>query len=49
MERAMPILPVEDLATAKAFYVDELGFRVRFENSDECRSGLLDLARGTTR
>jgi catechol 2,3-dioxygenase-like lactoylglutathione lyase family enzyme len=47
MERAIPILPVEDLATAKAFYVDGLGFRVTFEASEDGRSGLLGIERGT--
>jgi catechol 2,3-dioxygenase-like lactoylglutathione lyase family enzyme len=47
MERAIPILPVEDLATAKAFYVNGLGFRVTFEASGDGRSGLLGLERGT--
>jgi len=47
MERAIPILPTEDLATAKAFYVDGLGFRVTFEASADGRAGLLGLARGT--
>jgi catechol 2,3-dioxygenase-like lactoylglutathione lyase family enzyme len=47
MERAIPILPVEDLATAKAFYVDRLGFRVTFEVSEDGRSGLLGIERGT--
>lgn len=47
MERAIPILPVEDLATAKAFYVDGLGFRVTFEASQDGQSGLLGLERGT--
>jgi catechol 2,3-dioxygenase-like lactoylglutathione lyase family enzyme len=46
MERAIPILPVEDLATAKAFYVNKLGFRVTFEASDDGRSGLLGIERG---
>jgi catechol 2,3-dioxygenase-like lactoylglutathione lyase family enzyme len=49
MEQAIPILPVEDLATAKAFYVNQLGFRVTFENSENGRSGLLGIARGTIR
>jgi hypothetical protein len=40
MERAIPILPAEDLATAKAFYVNGLGFRVTFEASEDRRSGL---------
>jgi catechol 2,3-dioxygenase-like lactoylglutathione lyase family enzyme len=47
MERAIPILPVEDLATAKAFYVDRLGFRVTFEVSEDGRSGLVGIERGT--
>ena len=47
MERAIPILPTEDLAAAKAFYVDGLGFRVTFEASEDGRAGLLGLERGT--
>jgi catechol 2,3-dioxygenase-like lactoylglutathione lyase family enzyme len=46
MERAIPILPVDDLATAKAFYVNSLGFRVTFESSHNGRSGLLGIERG---
>ena len=49
MERAIPILPAEDLAVAKRFYVDGLGFRVAFEASEDGRSGLLGLERGTIR
>ena len=37
MERATPILPTEDLKTAKSFYVDQLGFSVTFEVSEESR------------
>ena len=47
MERAVPILPTEDLAAAKAFYVDRLGFHVTFEVSKDGHSGLLGVARGT--
>jgi catechol 2,3-dioxygenase-like lactoylglutathione lyase family enzyme len=47
MEQAIPILPTEDLAIAKAFYVNRLGFRVTFEASEDGRSGLLGIARGT--
>src|SRR5271157_1486822 len=47
MERAIPILPAEDLSTAKAFYVNGLGFRVTFEASKDGRSGLLGIERGT--
>ena len=49
MERAIPILPAEDLTVAKTFYVDGLGFRVVFEASEDGRSGLLGLERGTIR
>jgi len=49
MEQAIPILPTEDLAVAKAFYVDGLGFRVTFEVSEDGRTGLLGLQRGTIR
>ncbi len=47
MERAIPILPTNDLAAAKAFYVDGLGFHVTFEASQDGRTGLLGLQRGT--
>ena len=47
MERAIPILPTDDLAAAKTFYVDGLGFRVTFEASDDGRTGLLGVQRGT--
>src|SRR5690349_9443586 len=49
MERAIPILPAEDLAVAKTFYVERLGFRVTFEASADGRTGLLGLERGTIR
>jgi hypothetical protein len=47
MERAIPILPSHDLAAAKVFYVDGLGFRVTFEASADGRTGLVGLQRGT--
>jgi uncharacterized glyoxalase superfamily protein PhnB len=46
MERAIPILPADDLRVAKDFYVDRLGFDVRFEVSDDGVRGLLGLSRG---
>lgn len=49
MERAIPILPAEDLGVAKTFYVDRLGFRVAFEASVDGRTGLLGVERGTIR
>ena len=47
MERAIPILPTEDLAVAKTFYVERLGFKVTFEASEDGHCGLLGIARGT--
>ena len=46
MERATPILPAEDLRVAKQFYVDRLGFKVRFEATEDGKSGLLGVERG---
>lgn len=46
MERAIPILPADDLAVAKAFYGEGLGFSVTFEVSADGKTGLLGLARG---
>jgi catechol 2,3-dioxygenase-like lactoylglutathione lyase family enzyme len=46
MERAVPILPADDLAAAKAFYVDSLGFHVTWEASSDGHTGLLGLERG---
>jgi SAM-dependent methyltransferase len=47
MERAVPILPADDLGAARAFYVDGLGFHVTWEASADGRLGLMGLARGT--
>ena len=46
MERAIPILPADDLRVAKNFYVDRLGFDVRFEATKDGTTGLLGLDRG---
>ncbi len=46
MEKAVPILPADDLSAAKQFYVDQLGFRVTFEESDGT-SGIMGVERGT--
>jgi methylmalonyl-CoA/ethylmalonyl-CoA epimerase len=46
MDRAIPVLPTDDIAAAKTFYVDGLGFRVTWEASDDGHTGLLGLARG---
>ena len=47
MERAIAILPTEDLAAAKEFYVNGLGFRVTWEATGDGHSGLMGVARGT--
>jgi hypothetical protein len=47
VERAIPQLPADDLEIAKEFYVNKLGFKVAFEATEDGRSGLLGLARGT--
>lgn len=46
MERAIPNLPADDLPTAKAFYVDQLGFKVVYEGSDDGTNGVMGLQRG---
>lgn len=46
MERAVPVLPVDDLHVARSFYVDKLGFSVGWEASDDDGTGLLGLERG---
>lgn len=47
MEKTIPILPADDLRIAREFYVDRLGFAVRFEATEEGTRGLLGLERGT--
>jgi uncharacterized glyoxalase superfamily protein PhnB len=49
MERAIPVLPADDLSVAKVFYATKLGFRVLYEVSDDGKSGILGLARGSIR
>ena len=46
MERALPNLPADDLQTAKAFYVEQLGFNVVYEASEDGKSGVMGLQRG---
>ena len=48
-EAAIPILPGDDLPTAREFYVERLGFRVRFEATEDGIHGLLGLERGGIR
>ena len=47
MELAIPILPVDDLDVAREFYVDRLGFEVRFDHRGEGTDGLLGIERGS--
>lgn len=49
MEQAVAILPADDLAAARAFYVDALGFRVEWEATTDGHTGLLGLERGGLR
>ena len=46
MERAVPVLPGDDVKIAKEFYVDRLGFRVTFEATEDGTNGMLGLERG---
>jgi uncharacterized glyoxalase superfamily protein PhnB len=46
MERAIPILPADDLRKAREFYVDRLGFSVRFEATEDGTQGLIGVKRG---
>ncbi len=45
--RAVPVLPVDDLTAARQFFVDGLGFEVSFETTEDGKSGLLGVRRGT--
>jgi catechol 2,3-dioxygenase-like lactoylglutathione lyase family enzyme len=47
MEMAVPILPVDDLGAARRFYVDQLGFDLEWEASQDGRTGLMGVRRGT--
>jgi catechol 2,3-dioxygenase-like lactoylglutathione lyase family enzyme len=38
MERAVPVLPADDLGVAKDFYASTLGFEVLFEASEDGRN-----------
>lgn len=47
IERAVPILPGEDLSVAKEFYVDKLGFTVEWEATEDGKDGLMGIRKGT--
>lgn len=46
IERAVPILPGDDLGVAKEFYVDRLGFTVEWEDTTDGKEGIMGLRRG---
>src|SRR5687768_18546655 len=46
MEKAIPVLPADDITAAKQFYVDKLGFTVTFDASDG-KTGIMGVERGT--
>ena len=46
MERAVPVLPVDDLRRARDFYVDQLGFSVSWESTKDGTSGIMGVERG---
>jgi len=46
VERAVPNLPADDLEVAKAFYVGKLGFSVRYEATEDGKSGVMGVKRG---
>jgi catechol 2,3-dioxygenase-like lactoylglutathione lyase family enzyme len=45
-EIAVPILPVDDLTTAKRFYVEQLGFDLDWEATEDGKTGLMGVRRG---
>lgn len=47
MERAVPNLPVDDLQVAKEFYVGKLGFSVMYEATEDGKSGVMGVQRGS--
>ena len=47
IERAVPVLPADDLSVAREFYVGKLGFTVPWEATEDGKTGLMGLRRGT--
>jgi catechol 2,3-dioxygenase-like lactoylglutathione lyase family enzyme len=47
MELAVPVIPADDITQARQFYVDKLGFQVTFEASDDGKSGIMGVKRGS--
>ncbi|MGQ0814567.1 MAG: VOC family protein [Gemmatimonadota bacterium] len=48
MERAVPVIPGDDIRAMKEFYIDGLGFTLAWENpsEDNDRDGMIGLQRG---
>jgi hypothetical protein len=46
MERAVPILPADDLGVARSFY-ERLGFHTTFESTEDGKTGIMGVERGT--
>jgi catechol 2,3-dioxygenase-like lactoylglutathione lyase family enzyme len=44
---AVPVLPADDLSVTKDFYTNKLGFEVLFEASEDGKTGILGVRRGT--
>lgn len=47
IERAVPVLPGDDLRVAKDFYVGKLGFNVQWEWTEDGKNGIIGFQRGT--
>lgn len=47
MERAVPILPGDDLSVAREFYVGKLGFTVQWQDTEDGRNGIMGIERGS--
>lgn len=45
MDRAVPVLPGDDVGSAKDFYVGALGFTVRFEATEDGKDGIIGFER----
>lgn len=45
-ERAVAVLPGDDLRIAKEFYLDKLGFTLLWEDSSDGHSGIMGIERG---
>ena len=46
VERAVAVLPGDDLRIAKEFYLGKLGFTLQWEDSSDGRNGIMGLERG---